>query len=83
MSSPKSISSGSLTTNGTVVAGSGVVTYAEAVGGTAILYNGSTSGNLIATITSSSYRVFNSPVTFGSSGLHITISAGAAVVHTG
>ena len=83
MSSPKSISSGSLTTNGIVVAGSGVVTHVEAVGGTAILYNGSTSGDLISTVTSSGYRTFTSPVTFGSSGLYITISAGAAVVHTG
>ena len=83
MSSPKSLSSGSLTTNGTVATGSGVVTYVEAVGGTAILYNGSTLGDVLATVTSSGYREFTVPVTFGSSGLYITISAGSATVHTG
>jgi len=83
MSSPQGYSSGSLSTNGVVKSDNGVVTYAEAVGGTAILYEGSTSGKVLATISSSNHVAFTSPVTFGSTGLYITISAGTATVHTG
>lgn len=83
MSSPIGYSSGSLTTNGVVKDTNGVVTYAEAVGGIAILYEGSTSGKLLATIGSSNHVAFTSPVQFSSTGLYITVSAGAAVVHTG
>jgi len=83
MSSPIGYSLGALTTNGTIAPDSGLVTYVQAIGGTAILYNGSTSGKQLATVTSSGYASFNSPVQYGSSGLYITISAGSAVVHTG
>jgi len=83
MSSPVGNSLGALTTNGTIATGKGMVTYAQAMGGTAILYNGSTSGTQLATITSSGYVDFHAPVQYGSSGLYITISAGSAVVHTG
>jgi hypothetical protein len=75
-------SSGSLSTNGTVVAKSGVLTFAQAIGGTASLYNGSTSGTLLATVTSSGYLPLGYAVEFPStSGLYITLSAGTAVVH--
>lgn len=83
MSSPIGYSLGALTTNGSIASGAGLVTYAQAIGGTAVLYNGSTSGNQLATVTSSGYVSFNSPVQYGSSGLYITISAGTAIVHTG
>ncbi|MGD9382244.1 MAG: hypothetical protein PVI03_07355 [Candidatus Thorarchaeota archaeon] len=83
MSSPQGFSSGALTTNGVVKSSNGLLTYAEAVGGTATLYEGSTSGKLLATITSSNHVAFTAPVAFSSTGLYITISAGSATVHTG
>jgi len=82
MSSPIAYSSGSLTTDGVIKSGQGVVSYAEAVGGILTLYEGSTSGKLLATIPSSGNISFNTPMQFGSTGLYATISAGAGVVHT-
>lgn len=75
------ITSGSLSTNGTVKSGGGALCYAEAVGGDAVLYEGSTSGARLATVTSSGQQSFVHPVAFGSTGLYITISAGSATVH--
>ena len=82
MSTPISRSSGELSTNGTVTASAGVVTYVQAIGGTVSLYNGSTSGDLLITVTSSASQSLSSPVQFGSTdGLYITFSAGTGVVH--
>lgn len=73
--------SGSLSTNGTVISDPGKLHYAEAVGGILICYDGSTSGDVLCTIPSSGAQNFSSPVSFGSSGLYVTISAGTASVH--
>jgi hypothetical protein len=82
MSTPISKTSGSLSTNGTVTSGAGVVTYAQAIGGTMSLYDGSTSGNLLLTVTSSGYVPLPIPVQFSSTaGLYATFSAGSGVVH--
>jgi hypothetical protein len=76
-------SSGSLSTDGMIgsTSGSGLLCGAQAIGGTVDLYNGSTLGTLLATITSSGYHNFANPISYGSSGLHVQISAGTAVVH--
>lgn len=76
-------SSGSLSTDGMIgsTSGAGLLCGAQAIGGTASLYNGSTSGTLLATVTSSGYHNFTNPITYGSSGLHVQISAGTAVIH--
>ena len=81
MSAPIARSSGSLSTNGTAVAGTGLLTYAEAVGGTLVCYEGSTSGEVLATIPSSGRQTFTTPVQF-SGGLWVTISAGTATIHS-
>ena len=82
MSTPIAKSSGSLSTNGTVTAGAGVVTYAQAIGGDMSLYNGSTSGTLLLTVTSSNSIPLTVPVQFSSTdGLYATFSAGTGVVH--
>lgn len=85
MSTPRSHSLGSISSTGSSIVSSGVglITYVQAIGGTAILYDGSTSGTQLATVTSSGYVSFNAPVQFGSSGLYMTLSAGTAVVHIG
>ena len=71
-----------VSTTGSVVATDGVLTYAEAVGGTFVLYAGtSTGGDMIATITSSGYRSFNTPVKY--KGLYATLTAGTGIIHTG
>ena len=74
-------SSGALTTNGTVKSDAGILTYAEAGAGAVSLYVESTSGKLLTTIPSSSYRDFSCPVKFSS--LYITVASGSAVIHTG
>jgi hypothetical protein len=73
-------SSGSLSTNGSVSPDAGALCSAQAIGGTVSLYNGSTSGALLATVTSSGFHNYSNPVTYGSSGLYITLSAGTGVV---
>ena len=82
MSIPLSRSSGSLSTNGTVTSGKGLVTFAQAIGGDMSLYNGSTSGTLLLTVTSSNAISLPIPVEFSSTdGLYATFSAGTGVVH--
>ena len=75
-------SSGSLTTDGAIGStnNGGLLYGATAIGGVVTLYNGSTSGALLASVTSG-YQEYSNPITFGSSGLHIQISAGSAVIH--
>ena len=77
------LTTGALTTDGVVRTGMGKLTYAEAGGGAVSLYDGlSTSGTaLIATLPSSTYRDFRTPVKFND-GLYITIASSVAVVHT-
>lgn len=82
MSTPIVRTSGSLSTNGTVTAGQGVVTFAQAIGGTMSLYDGSTAGNLLLTVTSSYSIPLSRPVQFSSTaGLYATFTAGTGVVH--
>ena len=82
MSNPVVRSSGALSTNGVVAPETGLLTYAQAVGGTLTLYDGlSTGGDLIATVVSSASEHFAVPYKY-SQGLYATISAGSAhVVH--
>ena len=79
--SNQAFTSGALTTNGSVTTVQGKLTYAEAGAGAVALYEGSTSGNLITAIPSSTYRSFVNPVQVGSGGLYITVASGTAVVH--
>jgi len=75
------LTTGALTTNGTVRTGAGKLAYVEAGAGAVALYEGSTSGNLISAIPSSTFRSFQTPVKYGD-GLYITVASGSAVVHT-
>lgn len=81
MSSPIAFSSGVLSTTGTVKTAQGLLTYAEAIGGIATFYEGSTSGKLLATVPSSHETAFTVPVKFDS--LYVNLSAGTCLVHTG
>ena len=83
MTTPFVRTSGSLSTNGVVANGSGLLTHAEAVGGTLTLYEGNSTGStalLVATITSSASRDWGHPLKYNG-GLYATISAGAGVIH--
>lgn len=82
MSTPIARTSGSLSTNGTVTSAPGFVTFAQAIGGNISLYDGSTSGNLLLTVSSSNGTALPIPVQFSSTdGLYVTLSAGTGVVH--
>ena len=82
MSTPIAKSSGALSTNGTVVSGAGLLTYAQATGGTLTIYDGSTSGKRLATVSSSFYVPFGFPVQYNTS-LYVTVSTTAmtGIVH--
>jgi len=76
-------SSGSLSTDGMIgsTSAGGLLHYGEAVGGILTCYDGSTSGALLLTVPSSHQISLVNPVSYGSSGLHVQISAGTATVH--
>lgn len=83
MSTPISRTSGSLSTNGTIVSGPGMLTFAShetAAQNTMYLYDGSTSGNLLLTIPSSQPVNLNTPVQY-TNGLYVTLSTGSGIVH--
>ena len=71
--------SGALTTNGIVAAGTGMLSNIIAGAGAVSVYDGlSTSGTpLIATVPSSSVRSFDPPVKYAT-GLYITVASGTA-----
>jgi len=81
MSSPNSRSTGSLSTDGNPYTTAGLLHYAQASGGVLTVYDGSTSGNLLCTVGDGARTMFTTPVAFGSSGVHVQISAGSAVIH--
>ena len=83
MSNPVVRTSGSLSTDGVVAPENGLLTYAEAVGGTLVLYDSLTTGttnNQICTVTSSGRAHFAVPLKYND-GLYATISAGSFVIH--
>lgn len=82
MSSPISFTSGSLSTNGTVKSGQGLLMHAEIDAGNAVFYDGSTSGNRLTAVSSDNRTSLPTPVKF-SSGLYVTVSSTAsfAVAH--
>jgi hypothetical protein len=59
----------------------GLLTYAQAVGGTLTLYDGSTSGRQLCSL-STAQQNFSTPVQFGSSGIYAVMTAGSGVIHT-
>jgi hypothetical protein len=84
MATPYVRTSGALSTDGVVANGTGLLTHAEAVGGTLTLYEGNSTGStaaLVATIVSSASRDWAIPLKYNG-GLYATISAGTAhVIH--
>ena len=85
MSTPIARSSGALSTNGTVKAGAGVLTFAQSLGGTMKLYDGSTAGTLLVSASTGIPPHINPPVQFSSTaGLYVAFSTAASsgIVHT-
>ena len=85
MSSPLSKTSGALSTDSTVRTGHGVLCYAEAGQVIASIYDGvSSTGTLIANISTGDRVSFHTPLQFGT-GLFVSVASttGIAVVHTG